>query len=439
MGMSYREVLRWLFGLRRFGSKPGLEHISHLLGLMGDPHRSFRSIHVTGTNGKGSTTAMVASILGAAGYRVGMFTSPHLSSFTERIVVEGHPIPAEEVTRIVGEIMLLIDQMLEDPGLRHPTFFEVITALAFQYFSEQGIDFAVLEVGMGGRLDATNVVHALVSIITNVSLEHTEVLGETVLEIAEKKAGIVKKDGVLITATQDDAVFNLFEKVCEREGSRIFWVGRDIRFRKLNSSLEGQSFRLDGLLYGFDELLIPLLGDHQLLNAASAVSAVEALNFHGIRISMRAIEEGLRRARWPGRLEIVQKSPVVVLDCAKDVEAARAVKEALMEEFTFDRLIAVVSISSDKHISAMIEQFAQAADLFVLTSHSVMGRAADPAFLAEEVEKHSKSYEVVPDVKDAVRRAIELAEENDLIVVVGSVFLVGEAREIWFKPAHPDL
>lgn len=439
MGMSYREVLRWLFGLRRFGSKPGLEHISHLLGLMGDPHRSFRSIHVTGTNGKGSTTAMVASILGAAGYRVGMFTSPHLSSFTERIVVEGHPIPAEEVTRIVGEIMLLIDQMLEDPGLRHPTFFEVITALAFQYFSEQGIDFAVLEVGMGGRLDATNVVHALVSIITNVSLEHTEVLGETVLEIAEKKAGIVKKDGVLITATQDDAVFNLFEKVCEREGSRIFWVGRDIRFRKLNSSLEGQSFRLDGLLYGFDELLIPLLGGHQLLNAASAVSAVEALNFHGIRISMRAIEEGLRRARWPGRLEIVQKSPVVVLDCAKDVEAAKAVKEALMEEFTFDRLIAVVSISSDKHISAMIEQFAQAADLFVLTSHSVMGRAADPAFLAEEVEKHSKSYEVVPDVKDAVRRAIELAEENDLIVVVGSVFLVGEAREIWFKPAHPDL
>ena len=439
MGMSYREVLRWLFGLRRFGSKPGLEHISHLLGLMGDPHRSFRSIHVTGTNGKGSTTAMVASILGAAGYRVGMFTSPHLSSFTERIVVEGHPIPAEEVTRIAGEIMLLIDQMLEDPGLRHPTFFEVITALAFQYFSEQGIDFAVLEVGMGGRLDATNVVHALVSIITNVSLEHTEVLGETVLEIAEKKAGIVKKDGVLITATQDDAVFNLFEKVCEREGSRIFWVGRDIRFRKLNSSLEGQSFRLDGLLYGFDELLIPLLGGHQLLNAASAVSAVEALNFHGIRISMRAIEEGLRRARWPGRLEIVQKSPVVVLDCAKDVEAARAVKEALMEEFTFDRLIAVVSISSDKHISAMIEQFAQAADLFVLTSHSVMGRAADPAFLAEEVEKHSKSYEVVPDVKDAVRRAIELAEENDLIVVVGSVFLVGEAREIWFKPAHPDL
>jgi len=438
LGMSYRKVLRWLFSLRRFGSKPGLEHISYLLGLMGDPHMNFKSIHITGTNGKGSTTAMVASILGAAGYSVGMFTSPHLSSFTERIVVDGEPIPPYEVVRIMDEIMPLIDHMLEDPGLRHPTFFEVITALAFKYFSERGVDFAVLEVGMGGRLDATNVVHALVSVITNVSLEHTEVLGDTVLEIAEKKAGIIKKGGILITATQDDDVFNMFKEVCRQVGSRIFRVDRDIRFTKFDSSFKGQSFQLNGLLYKFEVLFIPLLGDYQLLNASTAVGAVEALSFHEIKIPQTAIEKGLRMVNWPGRLEIVQRNPTVILDCAKDVEAAKAVKETLLNEFIFDRLIAVVSISSDKKIQAMIEQFAQAADFFVLTSHSVMGRAADPTLLSEEVEKHNKPYEVVPDVKEAVRRGIEIADKDDFVIIVGSVFLVGEAREIWFKPAQLD-
>jgi dihydrofolate synthase/folylpolyglutamate synthase len=301
------------------------------------------------------------------------------------------------------------------------------------------VDFAVLEAGMGGRLDATNVVHSLVSVITNVSLEHTSVLGRTVLEIAEKKAGIIKEGGVLITATQDDYVFRLFKEICERTGSRIFRVGKDIRFRKLSSSLEGQSFQLNGLLNGLDELFIPFLGDHQLLNAASAVGAVEALSFHGITISRKAIEEGLRRTRWPGRLEIMRRHPMVVLDCAKDVEAARAVKEALLGEFTYGRLIAVVSISSDKNIPAMIEEIAQAADLFVITAHRVMERAADQSIIAKEVEKQSKPYEIVDDVKDAVRRGMELAGEEGMVIVVGSIFLVGEARELWFEPESPDL
>lgn len=437
--MSYKEAIEWLFGIQRFGSKLGLKHIRHLLGQVGDPQDRFRSIHVAGTNGKGSTAAMVASILGAEGYRVALFTSPHLSSFTERIVVDGRQIPVDEVVRIIAELKPYADQMSRDPELRHPTFFEVITAMAFKYFAEQGVDFAVLEAGMGGRLDATNVVHSLVSVITNVSLEHTEVLGRTVLEIAEKKAGIIKEGGVLITATQDDDVFRLFEEICERTGSRIFRVGKDIRFRKLSSSLEGQSFQLDGLLNGLDELFIPLLGNHQLLNAASAVGAVEALSFHGITISRKAIVDGLRRARWPGRLEIMRRRPLVVLDCAKDIEAARAVKEALLGEFTYERLIAVVSISSDKNIPAMIEQIAQAADLFVITAHRVMGRAADPSLIAKEVERHSKPYEIVDDVKDAVRRGMELAGEGDMVIVLGSVFLVGEARELWFGPAKPDL
>ena len=243
----YREAIEWLFAVRRFGSKLGLEYVRHLLGRLGDPQDDFRSVHVTGTNGKGSTTNMVASILVEAGFRVGMFTSPHLSTFTERIQVNGRQIPVTDVLRFVGLIKPLCEEMETDPGLRHPTFFEIITAMAFKHFSEMGIDFAVLEVGMGGRLDATNVVKGLVSIITNVSLEHTEVLGDTVLKIAEKKAGIIKEGGVLVTATQDDEVYALFQGVCEAVGSKIFRVGADIKFERVSADLEGQRFRLEGI------------------------------------------------------------------------------------------------------------------------------------------------------------------------------------------------
>jgi dihydrofolate synthase/folylpolyglutamate synthase len=437
-GMSYRETLDWLFPLRRLGSKRELETIRHLLHQIGDPQDMFRSILVTGTNGKGSTVAMVASILWAAGYKVGMFTSPHLSSFTERIMVNGKQIPQTDVVRIVGEIRLYVDEMARAPQLRCPTFFEITTAIAFKYFAEQEVDLAVIEVGMGGKLDATNVVHALVSVITNVGLEHTEVLGDTVLEIAEEKAGIIKENGVLITATKDDDVFALFRDFCERIGSRVLRVGDDINFEKLSSSLDGQRFVLDVPGYRFEELFIPMLGDHQLVNAATAVGAVEALSFHGILVSREAVKEGLRTVRWPGRLEVVQKRPLVVLDSMKDVEAARAVKEALLRDFTYDRLIVVVSFSSDKNIPEIISHLAQAADLFLITSHKVMGRAADPNLIAKEVESQSKPYEIVRESRAAIQRAIELAQEDDMVCIVGSVFLVGEARELWFKPTSPN-
>jgi dihydrofolate synthase/folylpolyglutamate synthase len=433
----YRDHIEWLFAVRRFGSKLGLDYVRHLLAQIGDPHEDFKAVHVTGTNGKGSTTAMIASILKEAGYRVGMFTSPHLSTFTERIQVNGVQIPVEEVVRLIEEVRPLCEGMAEDQELRHPTFFEIITAIAFKYFSEEGVDYAVLEVGMGGKLDATNVVKAQVSVITNVGLEHTEVLGDTVLEIAEKKAGIVKEGGALITATADDDVYRLFREICEGVGSKIFRVGTDITFQRLDSSYDGQTFNLKGISSSYERLTIPFIGDHQLLNAATAVGAVEALRFHGVEVPGDAIARGLRGVFWPGRLEVMQTEPLVVLDGAKDAEAARAVKEALLSKFTYDRLVAVVSISSDKKIAEMIGEIAQAADHFVITSHRVMGRAAKSSRIAAEAERHSKTHEVVADVRTAVRRAMEFAGEGGMVIVVGSVFLVGEAREIWHEPSNP--
>jgi dihydrofolate synthase/folylpolyglutamate synthase len=433
----YKDHIEWLFAVRRFGSKLGLNYVRHLLVQIGDPHEDFFSVHVTGTNGKGSTTVIIASILGEAGYKVGMYTSPHLSSFTERIQINGGQIPVREVVRLIEEVRPLCEEMAEDPELRHPTFFEIITAIAFKYFSEEGVDYAVLEVGMGGKLDATNVVKAKVSVITNVSLEHTEILGDTVLEIAKKKAGIIKEGGVLITATKDNDVYQLFQKASEKAGSRIFRVGTDITFQKLGSDYEGQTFNLKGLSRSYERLTTSLIGEHQLFNAATAVGAVEALRFHRVDVSGDAIARGLEGVNWPGRMEIMQTKPLVVLDGAKDIDAARAVKEALQSEFTYDRLIAVISISSDKKIAEMIGEIAQVADHFVITTHRVMGRAAESARIASEVGRHSRTHEVIPDVKTAVNRAIELAGKDGMVIVVGSVFLVGEAREIWLKPINP--
>jgi len=433
----YREHIKWLFEVRRFGSKLGLDYVSHLLAEIGDPHRDFKSIHITGTNGKGSTTAMIASILQQARYRTGMFTSPHLSTFTERIQIDGNQIPPEEVIRLIEEIRPICEEMAQNPELRHPTFFEIITAIAFKHFSENQVEYAVLEVGMGGKLDATNVVKAQVSVITNVSLEHTEVLGDTVLEIAEKKAGIIKEGGVLITATADNQVYKLFKEISEDVGSRIYRVGTDITFNKKGSSYEGQTFELEGLTHNYQELFIPLLGEHQMYNAATAVGAVEALNFHGVQIPEEAIEKGLRQVVWPGRMEIVQRHPIVVLDGAKDAKAAEVVKKTLLREFTYDRLIAVVSISSDKKIPEMINQIAEVADSFVITSHRVMDRAAKTSRIATEVERQGKVYEIEEDVKLAVEKAIELAGKGGVVIITGSVFLVGEAREIWHKPSNP--
>jgi dihydrofolate synthase/folylpolyglutamate synthase len=424
---------RWLYSLRRFDSERDLRSISYLLSKIGSPHEKFNSIHVTGTNGKGSTVAMITSILLADGYRVGMFTSPHLSSFTERIMVDGIPITRKDITRIIQEIKPHLDEMTFDPNIRSPIFFDVVTAIAFKYFAEKGVEFAVVEVGIGGKLDATNIITPLVSVITNIGLEHTGVLGNTLLEIAEKKAGIIKTDSILVTATKNEEVLSLFKEKCRKMNSRIYHVGHDIKLKKLGSDLEGQSFSLKGIFREYENLFIPLLGYFQLYNSATAVGAIEALELKGRIISNEAIEKGLKTVVWPGRLEIIRKKPLVVLDCMKDLEAAEAIKRSLMTEFDYERLIAVVSFSSDKRISEMIDQLSEVVDFFFITAHGVMRRAAEPLKIAEEVERNSKSYKIIPKVKKALKEAINFANEKDMIIVIGSVFLVGEARDILMK------
>ena len=433
---EYQQAVEWLFQVRRFGPERTLDPIIRLAGLMGDPQSRYKSIHITGTNGKGSTSAMIASILRAAGYHVGLLTSPHLERFTERVVVDGEEISEEDVVRLTKLIKPLVERLDVEPQRVHPLFFDIVTAMAFKYFEEMHLDFAVLEVGMGGRLDATNIITPLVSVITNISLEHTQVLGDTVLKIAYEKAGIIKPRTVLVTATQDDSVYALFEERCRELNTEIHRVGGDITFIRLGSNLHSQSFEVVGLK-GSYTLKTPLLGGYQLYNAATAIGAVESLSRSKIEVSGKAIVRGLADVSWPGRLEVMQESPLVVVDSAKDTEAARALSEAI-DELPHGKLIAVVSISSDKNIPEMIRHIASVADEFIITSHSVMGRAADRDSIGREVTKYGLPWVSVEKVSDAVNAAIAKARNDDMILVAGSVFIVGEARRLWKGTSRPQ-
>ena len=430
--LEYNQVVEYIFNLRRFGDiKLGLERVSYMLERIGNPERKLKVIHVGGTAGKGSTVMMVSSVLQAAGYKIGSYTSPHLSSYTERIVINGERIKEEEIISLFEQMKPIIDELIQKKN--QPTFPEVTTVMAFQYFFDKKVDFAVIEVGLGGRLDATNVVNPLVSVITNIGLEHTEYLGNSLEEIAREKAGIIKNFGIVITATEDEKVFKIFKEVSREKNSKILRLGDQFRFKKISSSLEGQTFDVIGENYQLNELFTTLLGEFQLRNAATAVAAVKSLKSYGIDIPDKSYFTGFKNVRWPGRMEIVQREPLVILDSAKDQLAMSSLAESTKEMFPEKKINLVLAVSRDKKVGMIVREIVPLANKIVLTRHSLKERALDPASLAEEVEIYGKEFSVAENVKEAVERAINNSGKGELVLVTGSVFTVGEARERWFK------
>ena len=463
-GVDSERMVSYLYSLNRKGPKLGLERVADLLKRLDEPQKSFTPILVGGTNGKGSTAAILSSILRMAGYRVGAYTSPHLTNITERIAFQGMPIPEDALFGIVERIRTAAEGM-EKEGKDPPTFFETMTTAAFIYFKEMECDFAVLEVGMGGRLDATNVTEPPVSIITNISLEHTKILGDTKVKIAGEKAGIIKKGGLLITATKDDEVFAVFQKTCEERGSRITRIGRETTYEKKTGGddagegrggdSDSQSFDIsltsafgsdleNREIISFADLRLHLLGDHQLDNASCAIGAVLELEKLGFKkITERAIRQGLENVVWPGRFEIMRQEPLVVLDCAKDLEAMKALRGNIERYTAMGRgaqndegrgrrkLVLVISISSDKDHQGMLDTIIPISDEIIATEHAVRNRALDPGIIAQRCKALSKKYLIIRDVKQATEKAMELAGSGGIVLVTGSVFTVGEAREIW--------
>ncbi|MCD6590368.1 MAG: bifunctional folylpolyglutamate synthase/dihydrofolate synthase [Candidatus Aenigmarchaeota archaeon] len=415
--MNYEQTKSYLGQLNRFGIKLGLERIERLLALLGNPEKRFRSILVGGTSGKGSTCVMLSSILSEAGYKVGLFVKPHLFDFRERISVNGQMISERDFARLVEKIKPLAERVGD---FEKPTFFEFLTALAFEYFKEKRIDIAVLEVGLGGRLDATNVVDSEVSIITNVSLEHTNILGGTVEKITKEKAGIIKENGILITGVENPKVLEILKETCERRKAKFI---RGVKPENALPSSEGNTFDFED-----ERIFVPLGGRYQLKNIGCVLAAIRSLKHE---IPLRAIKEGLKKVKWPGRFEVVEKNPTVLLDGAKDPNSIRNLLDSL-DLLQYEKLYAILGISKDKQIEEISKELSKATDFFILTKHNVMGRGMSPEVLAKHVSKHGKPFMIAKDVKNAVKKARSLSKENDLILVTGSLFTVAEAREMWF-------
>ncbi len=369
---------------------------------------------------------MVASILIRAGYRTGLYTSPHLLSFTERIKVDGSPIAEEAFARLAEVLKPEVEAVNHLGDYGELTTYELLTALAFAYFEEVKAEYQVLETGLGGRLDATNVVRPEVSVITSISFDHMDVLGDTLARIAAEKAGIIKTGCPVICAPQFPEAMEVIEMTCRERGARLVKVDKNAWHRKAFSP-EGQSFELSGSLRKYD-LTVPLLGEYQMENAAIAVAAIEVLIESGAEVSVESIAEGLAQVRWPGRLQILRREPWVVVDGAHNAYSARKLVEALKQYFDFERAILIVGASSDKDVAGMVAELASLGGEVVVTG-SRHPRAVAPAALADEFSKRGIAAEIAGNVASAVELALGKAAPGDLICATGSIFVIAEVME----------
>ena len=401
--------------------------IEALLERLGRPHLAAGSIHIAGTKGKGSTAAMIASILTASGYKTGLYTSPHLHSFTERIQIDGKPVPEAEFAALVQRLKPDFDAFNQLSVHGELTTFEILTSLAFAHFKERGVDFQVLETGLGGRLDATNVVHPQVCAITSISLDHTEILGNTLAQIAAEKAGIIKPGCVAVSAPQHPEVRDVMSTTCQQRAARLVEVGRDIVWRLTKRSDSGQSFSLSGLRGSYD-LTIPLLGEHQLDNAAVAAGVAEVLASLGAKISAEGIVAGLSQVSWPGRLQVLRRDPLLVVDGAHNADSAMKLVKALPEYFRFAKAILIVGTSRDKDIAGMVDGLLPLSTNVIVT-RSRNPRAADVSALAAEFSRRGVKAKEAETVGSAVETALRGAGRRDLVCVTGSLFVVAEAIE----------
>lgn len=426
---SYQESLDYLYGLEKYGMILGLTQVTQILEAIGNPHQTLQSVHVGGTNGKGSTAAMMAAILQKEGYRVGLYTSPHLIHFTERIKVDGQEIEPEEVAALAGWMR----ERVEAAGISSPyTFFDFTTAMALLYFSQKMVDLAVLEVGLGGRLDSTNVVDPLLTIITNVTRDHVDVLGKGIIKIATEKGGIIKKGRPLITAARQAPVIRLFSKICQEKGAPLYRVGRDFRYTEAGA----RDFHYEGLHRKLWDVRLSLSGSHQIINATTALGAMEILEELGFPVSTSAMMEGLGSVEWPGRLEMVTSSPQVLLDGAHNLAGAQFLKEALAKEFQFRRLILLIGILKDKDVQGILQTLAPVADHLILSQPSIE-RAAPAAFLKQALRLNGKKSDIVENLQEAIQKGLTMTGPEDLLCITGSLYMVGEAKAFFQLRGRP--
>jgi dihydrofolate synthase/folylpolyglutamate synthase len=420
--MTYSSAIEYLYGLQKHGIKLGLETMRTLLGRLGNPERRFRSLHIGGTNGKGSTAAMAAAMLQAAGYRVGLYTSPHLVDFRERIRVNQVMIAEAQVTELTQRLRAIVQSDLA------PTFFELTTAMAFLHFAESGVDVAVLEVGLGGRFDATNVVEPEACAITTIALDHQEHLGTTEAAIGFEKAGIIKSGVPVVVGRIDGPAWDVIRTTAADRGAPLMRLGKD--FQAIGSGPDAFSYHSRSRR--FDGLTCVLAGRHQLDNAACAVALLEAAEGRGISVNEEAVRRGLQSVQWEGRLDVLERGPVLLLDGAHNPAAAHVLAEYLAEWSATRpeaRLILVLGMMRDKDHQRFVEPLHRLVSEVVLTQAD-MARSSSVQELREVIGSQFPLCHVAPSAADALALAKSRATAQDLICVTGSLMLVGEVKAL---------
>jgi len=434
--MNYIEAEEYLNSFVNYENIPGisyaspdydLRHVEEVLHQIGNPHLAARTVHIAGTKGKGSVAAMIAQVLTDSGYKTGLYTSPHLHHLRERIKVDGTLISEEAF----AELMTKLKPYLEAANRRQLTFFEVLTILAFVYFHEKQAHFQVLEVGLGGRLDATNVAQPEVCIITSISLDHMQILGDSLEKIAYEKAGIIKPGCTVVLSPQPEEVTSVISNICYKQGANLVRVGKEVTWRGMNGDLSHQSIMVEGRR-GIYHVTIPLLGDYQLENTATAVAALEVLVSRGFDISSQDIAQGLAKVKWPGRFQILQHSPIVLVDGAHNVASIKRLVENVKAYFSYKRALLIFGVSCDKDIPGIVRELVSLSPQVIVT-HTSHPRAASPSVIATEFVKMGVNSKITENIPQALFQALSLASEQDLICVTGSLFVVAEALDYFSK------
>jgi len=426
MMMTYDESLNYLENLCKFGINLGLTRIEKLLELMNHPERKFKTIHVTGTNGKGSTTAMLASILTAAGIKTGMYTSPHLSEYTERIVVNGREALPEQFANAIEYTSQFVDKIILD-GLDHPTEFEVLTAAAFYHFASCGVEYAVIEVGLGGLLDSTNVIMPEVAVITNVTLDHIDKCGNSIADIARHKAGIIKEGIQVVTGAQGEAL-DCIKEVVKEKNAVLYSYGQE--FSAQFAGVVGHQQQVE--VKTKDErvaetFLLNLLGHHQVDNCGVAVMTALLLGKKDGRITLGSIQKGLGKVSWPGRFEVIPGQPTLIIDGAHNLDGARSLRKNLDTFYAGQDIVFLLGILQDKDVKGIVNTLICPKDRVVVVA-PMSERAGNPQDIAREIE--AAHVETASSIRNGLSQAYKLTEKQGVICVAGSLYLVGSARKI---------
>ncbi|WP_066257949.1 bifunctional folylpolyglutamate synthase/dihydrofolate synthase [Neobacillus drentensis] len=426
MFTTYKEALEWIHARLRLGIKPGLKRMEWMMDKLGHPETKMKTVHIGGTNGKGSTVTFLRSILEAGGYKVGTFTSPYIEQFNERISVNGKAIMDEELLQLANVIRPLADE-LEETELGGPTEFEVITAMAFHYFATMNqVDIVIFEVGLGGRFDSTNIIQPLASIITNIGLDHTNILGTTYAEIAFEKAGIIKANTAIFTAVKHPDALKVIEEQAEKRNAPLYRLNQEFSISDHQSQAKGEVFNVITPFQPIDQLEISMIGQHQTENAALAVAAAQFLNQKGsFLLSEQAIKTGLKKAYWPGRFEILSENPFVIIDGAHNEEGITALTHELTTRYPKRQIQLVFAALTDKKLDQMIAKLDKIAAQITFVSFD-FPRAAK----AEQLLKISQSPNklAVEDWGPYLIEEIRSLENNTMLVITGSLYFISEVK-----------